>query len=207
MQQSILIGFLNKKYNDPNLIIAIDSGMTQLSLIFYPIFFGSIVTYTITGSGAYGAKKDYLFGTHLNRCKFYAYSITLVLGVIYLAINKYIGVLLKLNPIVQLYTFNYLWMRLISIFFEYEFVFLVTYVQIIGKGLIGAIVLVVASTIFPLYCYLFITLPDLGIYGAGLSVILFNITMSFVYWVFIHILGRNWDHIHFFSNNTFNEFW
>ena len=206
MQQSILIGFLNQKYNDPNLIIAIGSGMTQLSLVFYPIFFGIITTYTIIGSSAYGAKKHYLLGTHLNRCKFYAYSIAIILAIVYLASNRFVGNLLKLNPVAQSYTFTYLWMRLISLFFEFEFVFLITYIQIIGKGYLGAAVLVISSLLFPLYCYLFIIVANLSFYGPGLTIIVFNISMAFIFWVFIHILGKNKDHILFFNMDIFNEF-
>jgi len=182
------------------------SGSTQMSIIFYPIYFGVITAFTIVGSSAYGAKKHYLLGTHLNRCKFYAYTITIAIAIFYLAFNSYIGQILKLNPTAQYYTFTYLWLRLISLFFEYEFVLIVTYLQIIGKGFIGAIILVIASLLFPLYCYLFIIVADIPTYGPGLAVIMFNISMAFIFCVYIQIIGINKDHIHFFSLDIFNEF-
>lgn len=207
VQQLILIAFLNLKYNNQNMVIAIGSANTQLFLVFYPLFFGINVSYCVLGSNDFGAKKHYLFGLQLNRCRFYAYTITLVVGIIYMCINKYVGDILQLTPEVQNYAFIFISFKIAAIFFEYEFLFLITYLQIIGKGLIGTLVLIPSILLFPVFCYIFIYVCDIQMYGPSLTCLFYNLTTAIIYWALIFILGRNPDHILMFNKDTFSEFW
>ena len=206
MQQFILLTFLNKKYSNANMSTGIGIVYNQITLVFYSLFFSINVVYTLLGSNDFGASKHYLFGLQMNRTKFYAYSITLVVGIIYISLYDYIGNILQLNPTEKKYSFIFICFRLIAIFFDYEFFYNLTYLQIIGKGLIGFCVLLPSIFLFPIFCYIFINIGDYEIIGAGLACLFFNISLAIIFWLLIFILGRNEEHIFFFNKDTFTDF-
>ena len=185
------------------MVIAIQTGNTLLSLIFYPIISGSIVLYSIIGSEAYGAGKHNLFGTYLTRCKLFGYSITLVFLVLYLICSNQITQLFHLTYVQSSYVMSFFASRGFSLFFELELGLLLVYFQIISKGFTVSIILLVSSAMFPLYSYIFISFADWGLFGAGFTILAFNASLLLIFSFYLFLLGKNDNHIFPINNFTF----
>lgn len=174
-QQSILLGFISKYYKDDKekqqmVINAVGNSNLYLNCTLASVVIGLVAGFNVLGGNAIGQKRYYLFGIYFHRAYVVCYSVSFFIIVIHNFTIKYglqfLGAVEKANE----YAVRYSRISMYFVLFEILFNTSYRYLNMAKKSYITIIVLILSTSIHPLWCYLFIFKLNLGIEGAAISI-------------------------------------
>ncbi len=172
VQLFILLSFLNSKYNSDKYIInSIGALNTLLNLIIYPIQNGFCMFVELRGSLAFGALKNKQFSRIIHRTRIVGNVFLLIMMSLFFILHKYVFRLMKYDTKQSEYMYQMLILKLVSIFFEFEFNLMFRVVLIVGKGIQGMCLLIIHAVMSVLYSFLILRYVNIGIYAIGLTFI------------------------------------
>jgi len=205
VQLFIMLSFLNSKYNtDKYIINSIGALNTLLNLIVYPILNGCCMFVELRGSLAYGALKNKQFSRIIHRARIIGIVLLIVMMSLFLIFHNILFQLMKYDPKQSEYMFQILTLKLVSIFFEFEFNLMFRVILIVGRGFQGICILIIHSGMSVLYSFLILRYANIGIYTIGLTYLAINLTSCIVTWSYILIFGHVNKKILKFSKDIWN---
>jgi Na+-driven multidrug efflux pump len=205
VQLFILLSFLNSKYNSDKYIInSIGALNTLLNLIIYPIQNGFCMFVELRGSLAFGALKNKQFSRIIHRTRIVGNVFLLIMMSLFFILHKYVFQLMKYDTKQSEYMYQMLILKLVSIFFEFEFNLMFRVVLIVGKGIQGMCLLIIHAVMSVLYSFLILRYVNIGIYAIGLTFIAIYLTSCITTWSYILIFGDVNKKILKFSKDIWN---
>lgn len=178
-----IISSINYTYQNNNDIIeAIGFTNTMLNVTIYPLYIGFCSIFAILGSQAYGANKIKLMKYILNQTRVFGIILSLIISLLYLLAYSKIVNLFGLSIQISEYGYDYTLYRLYAYFFEFEIFLLLTYLQIIEKGMVGVYIVVLVIPFVQVVSsksidYYSVNEPNVN--GAGVGFLL-NILILFI---------------------------
>ena len=96
LQQTMILSFISKKYDDENMVTGIGISNLYCNCLYYYLAIGLISGCDTLCSNAYSLKKFYLFGLYVQRSRLVTFLIILTLGIFhYFFAIKLISLLIK----------------------------------------------------------------------------------------------------------------
>ena len=203
---NIIISFINNKYtNSSNYVIAIGALSTMYNFFFLPIIMGSASIIEIIGTQAYISGNYKLFGYYMHRIRIIGHIALMISSLIIYFSSDYFLSLFDYNLSSRIMIRNLLVLRIISVFFELEYIVIHRYLQIINKGLIGILLSIVSGCLIFFYCFFFINVLNLSEIAIGLVFILNSMTNLILVWIYVLIFKPLEEAIFFFQEKSYSD--
>lgn len=167
--QTINLAFIGQKYNDDNMINAIGVTNLYINCTLMSIYMGLVSGIETLCANAYATKKYKLLGYYYQRARIIAYAVTVVLVIIHFFTVQHVLRLFKLNDTVIDYSSNYIYSCLIYVFFDVQTACIFRMLNVMDKSHINFFILLISLALHPLWNYIFISVLDYGVVGAGIS--------------------------------------
>jgi Na+-driven multidrug efflux pump len=200
---TLMIFFINKKQKNEEAIIAIGASNMIYNITLSPFILGLASVIEILGSQSFSSKKFYLFGCYLNRARIIGYLIFILLGTLMFTFSNNFYNLMGYSFNTRNILNHIMVMRFCNSFLELEYNIMLRYLQIIGKGIMGFIFVLLGFSCFLFYCYYFIIYLDLNGYGIGLTFIGLTSSTLIPIWIYVLCKNPNPESIFFFDKHSF----
>ena len=183
---NIIIFFINKKYTESTKYIdVIGASQSFMNFSIYPILLGCSSVIEVIGTQSYGAKKYKLLGYYLYRARIIGIAGLVIISIFLVFCNNYIFNFFGFDEISQKMLRNILCLRIFGSFFDLEYFILLRFLQIINKGHIGLILILISSFSLILYSYLFISVLSLESFGVGMISLSYSLTNVLLMWFYV----------------------
>ena len=187
--QTINLAFIGQKYEDDKMIDAIGITNLYMNCALNSIYTGLISGMETLAANAYGTKRYKLLGYYYHRARIIGYAVTIVLVVIHLFTVSHVLRFFKLDEKVIEYSIIYIYSSLVYIFFDVQTSCVFNMLSVLEKSHISFIILLISLFLHPVWNYIFITVLDYGVAGAGIS---FTIS-KFLSFVMATVYYWNWN--------------
>jgi len=206
-QLSIILAFVNKQYKKNEILTnSIGTVNTIMNILIYPLILGVTSSLEILGSQSFGAKKYSLFSFFLSNLRYIGNCfIFLICFLIYL-FHQNIFKAWKIDAEVQNEALKLIFIRFISLPFEFEIYFKLRYLQIINKSAEALFIITVNGFLLPLFGYTFIIFLNMYSYGCGFVYLSNNIFMliSILTYIYLQDISEK-SLIHFLHYKKVND--
>lgn len=167
--QTINIIFIGRKYNNEDMINAIGVTNVYMNCTLMSIYMGIVGGIEIVCANAYVLRKYKLMGYYYHRARIIAYAVTIVIVIIHLCSVQHVLKLFGLTQNVVRLSSNYIYSCLIYVFFDIQTVCIFRFLNVVDKSHINFIILLISLVLHPLWNYIFISVLDYDVIGAGIS--------------------------------------
>lgn len=167
--QTINLAFIGQKYSDDNMINAIGVTNLYINCTLMSIYMGLVSGIETLCANAYATKKYKLLGYYYQRARIISYAVTIVLVIIHFFTAQHVLRLFNLNNKVITYSSHYIYSCLIYVFFDVQTACIFRMLNVMDKSHINFFILLISLGLHPLWNYIFISVLDYGVVGAGIS--------------------------------------
>lgn len=175
-QYSKILSDLEKKYMNDDMIEGFGLTNTILHLSLLPLYYGLGNIFAIIGSQAYSVKKYFLYNCIKNQTRLFGFIITSILAILLLKLFPLYSKIFDLNDEILNYSYEFLFFRIISFYFELEVYINILHLQMEENYLPGFIAVLSNFIVFSFFSNLFICNSKLdGITATGCTYIISNI--------------------------------
>jgi MATE family multidrug resistance protein len=208
LQQTINLIFIGKTFDPANKEKIIEGiGITHLYLnvTLLSVFVGLLSGLESLGSHAYGVKNFKLLGLYYHRAIIVAFTFTIPMVIIhYFTAIRVLG-LFSVGPEILEHINSYLhtlvFFAIPDVFFSANF----RYINIISKSYVNLIILFTTICLHPLWCYILIIVLDMGLKGAGLSIVISQTLNAIAGCFYIWYIKPNPESVFFPTRDSFKS--
>ena len=207
-QLTVILSFVNKKYKGNEVLInSIGTVSTIMNILIYPFILGLSSSMEILGSQSFGANKFYLFGCFINKTKIIGYSYVILQSFIIYFFHNNIFDIWKLEENIRVEAYKIIILRIISVFFEYDSLIKLRYIQIINKSKDALFIITLNGLLLPVFSYVFIVYFDLLGHGCGLVYLCNNFSLLITLTIYINLCVFD-EKINIpFNKDSFSEYY
>jgi MATE family multidrug resistance protein len=166
---------------------------------------GLVSGFETLGASAYGIKNYRLFGLYYHRAIIVALVYAMVVITLHYFTALNVLILLGVKHEILEYIDSYLHTMIFYIVFDVLFSANFRYLNIINKSHINLITLIVTICLHPLWCYIFIVVLDMGVKGAGISIIISQFLNALAGTIYIWVIKPCPESVFFFNRDSFKS--
>lgn len=210
MQQTINLAFIGHTYEKENKTNALEGiGISHLyvNCSLLSIVLGIVSGLETLGSNAYGAKKYHLLGLYYHRSQLIAFTMVTILLVLQFFFATDIIAFFGIKQEVLYFVDKYIKVMMFFVFFDVQFGVNFRYLNIVNKSHVNLMIVIGCLLLHPLWCYIFINLLELGVVGAGISLIISQMLSSVSGLLYIHIAKPLPESIFGYRKDSFRGWW
>lgn len=173
-----------------------------MNLLVYPFILGVIASFEILGSQSYGVKKYNLFLNIIHKirmiCNLFIISSSIIT---YLSLDRILSIW-KIEENLKIGSAQILFIRLISVFFEFETLIKLRYIQIINKSSHALLIIILNGLSLPFFAYTFIILLRMHDFGCGCIYLSNNILLLISLITYLKVIKFSENDLHEFPSNS-----
>ena len=208
IQQSINLAFISREYKNEierkQVIDGIGITHVYLNCTVISIAIGLISAFEVLGGNAMGQNNKKLLGIYMHRAQIIGFLVMLVISIIHFFTATIVLSKFGINSVVVEKIREYLTFALYIGFFDVQFHLNFRYINIIEKTYVNLIISFLVIALHPLWCYLFISLCELKIYGAGLTLLISQAINAFGGCFYIFIIKPDPESIFCYTRESFS---
>lgn len=169
LKQTVNLAFIGNVYSNKSMIEAIGMVNVYLNCTLMSLYGGIIAGIETLCANALASKKYKLLGYYFQRARIVSYTITTTLTIVHLSTIRLVLKAFKLNDEVTAYGSKYCYSCLIYVFFDVQTVTIMRLNNVLGKSYVNCYIFIVQLAFHPLWNWIFVTVMDLDVVGAGIS--------------------------------------
>ncbi len=211
LKQTVNLAFIGNVYTNKSMIEAIGMVNLYLNCTLMSLYGGIIAGIETLCANALATKRYRLLGYYYQRARIVSYTITITLATIHWCTIRKVLKAFKLNDEVTAYGESYCNACLVYVFFDVQTVTIMRLNNVLGKSIINCYIFLVQLSLHPLWNYIFVTVFDLDVVGAGISYTISKIigaTLTTCYLWFYHPVQKAnfWINKHCFKWKGIKEY-
>jgi hypothetical protein len=175
LQNMIIVGFLNKKYNNEIITNTFGIASTIINLTSSILNIGFTSTLCVFGSYAYSGNKRRLLMIVYNRIRLILFTCLFIISIVLSIFGRIIVKKMGFNSFIQEYFHEFISLRVLVFFLESEVACLVILYQIIGKSFEASLFTVLSICVIPLISFFFVYFLNIGLLSAAFILFLNNV--------------------------------
>ena len=201
----IILFFISHKYKDAEMLNAIGISILYINISTLIIIYGIIGALDTLGSNAYGARNYKLMGIYFDRCRVIGLFIWFNICIFHFFFARKILNILKVEERVIDLSLEYISIAIFNCLINIQFEINSKHLILIDKAYI-LLYISIASLILHIFsCFLLISIFNLGIYGAALSLIINSLFNTIASTYNLHKLNLPKGSIVYFTKDSLKD--
>ena len=205
LQQTLIISFLGRKYNNPYMIEGVGTANVYINCFLLSIVTGITSAYDTFGSNAFGVKNYRSLGLYYHLSIIVAYSIAVVFLIFHYFFAVKLINLFGLNDQIMSICSDYIQIYMLFVLFDILYILNFRYLNIVEKSYVNVIILVWTLILHFIWCYILIYVFDLGVKGAAISLVFTQFLNALFSSIYILYYSPYPESIFPFCNESFEK--
>ena len=204
---SITLFFISHKYKDAEMLNAIGISILYINISTLIIIYGIIGALDTLGSNAYGARNYKLMGIYFDRCRVIGFFIWFIICIFHFFFARKIINFLKVDERVIDLSLKYISIVVFNCLINIQFEINSKHLILIDKAYILLYISIVSLILHLFSCLLLISIFNLGIYGASLSLVINSLFNTIVSTYILHKLNLPKGSIVYFTKDSLKDWY